>query len=296
MNFQGFVPSKKWRYTVKEQKRLPGRRSCCCSLLVYTVFSLPPSSLRHHRRVTASLPHSVTSDGGKLPFEMADIKVKWHLALHTEMFLSREGTKVHSQSWQILAHSMWQAYSFTFHNQDIGQETESMKWSRSNAWWMGCSTPGTHTGLWQGCRMNWTGQKPLEIPWHCWALQTMRKEGKLAQPNISSFVSLRSCSKALCQLKNIYIEVPEKQYYSFWAFPPLFHLYSLSSVSFMVPLCCSQFSLTLNWWKKVLFCEGVEKKERKKKTTVIFCIRAVYKAVIHRIQHLTHMSGQKVSV
>lgn len=38
------------------------------------------------------------SDGGKLPLEVADIKVKWHLALHAEMFLSREGTKAHSQS------------------------------------------------------------------------------------------------------------------------------------------------------------------------------------------------------
>lgn len=188
---------------------------------------------------------------------------------------------------------MWQAYSFTFHNRDVGQETKSMNWSRSNAWWMGCQHTWDVTGLWKGCWRIWTGQKTLEIPWHYWALQTRRKEGKLAK--FSSFAPLRSCSKAICQLKNIYIEVLEKQLYSFWVFPLLFHLYSLSSVSFTVPLCCSQFSFTLNCWKKVLFCEGVEKKQRGKKP-LSFCILAVYKAVIHRIQHETHMSGQKVSV
>jgi len=62
----------------------------------------------------------------------------------------------------------------------------------------------------------------------------------------------------------------------------------------MVPLCCSQFSFRLNWWKKVLFCEGVGEGGRwggrKKKTTVTLCIPALYKAVIHRIQHSAHTS------
>lgn len=35
--------------------------------------------------------------------------------------------------------------------------------------------------------------------------------------------------------------------------------YSLSSVSAIVPLCCSQFSLRLNWWKRALLCEKGER-------------------------------------
>lgn len=35
--------------------------------------------------------------------------------------------------------------------------------------------------------------------------------------------------------------------------------YSLSSVSVTVPLCCSQFSLRLNWWKRALLCEKGER-------------------------------------
>ena len=37
--------------------------------------------------------------------------------------------------------------------------------------------------------------------------------------------------------------------------------YSLSSVSVMAPLCWSQFSFRLNWWKRALFCEKGEREQ-----------------------------------
>ena len=42
---------------------------------------------------------------------------------------------------------------------------------------------------------------------------------------------------------------------------PLFKWYSLSSVSVTVPLCWSQFSLRLNWWKRALFCKKGEQEQ-----------------------------------
>lgn len=59
----------------------------------------------------------------------------------------------------------------------------------------------------------------------------------------------------------------------------------------MAPLCCSQVSFRLNWWKKVLFCKGVG--EEKKDTTMTVCIPSLYRAAIDKIQHSMHTSGQK---
>lgn len=42
---------------------------------------------------------------------------------------------------------------------------------------------------------------------------------------------------------------------------PLFKSYSLSSLSVTVPLCCSQFSFRLNWWKRALFCKKGEQEQ-----------------------------------
>lgn len=140
------------------------------------------------------------------------------------------------------------------------------------------------------------GKKPLRCHVTLESLHSRRWEGNLTQSSLSSFVALRSCSEAVRQFKKN-LHHGQSLINNFTVlefFPPFSQSYLLSSVSFMVPLCCSQFSFRLNWWKKVLFCEGVwERKKKKKDTTVTLCILVLHKAVIHTTQHSAHTSGQK---
>lgn len=184
---------------------------------------------------------------------------------------------------------------FTSHTQDLGQETIPALCYSFHLWWIGCEL---HNSV-KGPKRNWAGGKP-EISLYCWAsLQSRRQTGNLHTGKSLSFrgprVLFRSCTpgRRLYLNRQLLLKTVALTFKSpvLGFFPFLTKSYLLSSASFMVPLCCSQFSFRLNWWKKVLFCKGVG--EEKKDTTMTVCIPSLYKAAIDKMQHSMHTSGQK---